>query len=397
MMSMMSPFFRGSSASRGRRKRNNGPRSRRTCLNLQRSRHLSMEPLEDRLLLSINLALQDNDAALLNGESFEQVATALLGKIINTATIVTHGFQPSADSGDSLYPLADAIRTRIDDANTDGLVDDHVYYVIASPNQFSLQGDLRFVDKQVIRLAETENESRAGVAINLDASDASGNHTLTAMHVLDPDLATGVGVLAALNTTSKGIASGSITDIVFPDVDEEPFDVSPLFEKLTGSYASNAEKPDSGATAGSDLMVGAAVGFVKANHTVTADVGADAMLKSNEELEVRAEISQALQIQAESSVETVEDESSRAAISAAVTIGLVENTAQATVASGAQLDALRATRVISDVSYPYLTRPDEFVPANAVPSLYPCWTTRPRPWWRATSRCTAAAAVALEL
>ncbi len=60
--------------------------------------------------------------SLLNGESYEQVANAFVGKTVNTATIVTHGFQSSADDGDSLYSLADAIRTRIDSANGDNPV-----------------------------------------------------------------------------------------------------------------------------------------------------------------------------------------------------------------------------------------------------------------------------------
>ena len=60
---MMLPFLRGWSGSRGRRKRNNWPRFRRTCLIRQRSRHLSMEPLEERQLLSVTPALEDNDTA----------------------------------------------------------------------------------------------------------------------------------------------------------------------------------------------------------------------------------------------------------------------------------------------------------------------------------------------
>ena len=33
--------------------------------------------------------------------------------------------------------------------------------------------------------------------------------------------------------------------------------------------------------------------------------------------------------------------------------------------TGAELDSMRALRVISGVSYPFLTRPDEFVPVSA--------------------------------
>jgi Ca2+-binding RTX toxin-like protein len=64
---MMLPFLRGSSRSRGRRKRNRSLRSRRTYPDSQRSRHLSIEPLEERQLLSVTPALEDNDTAALFG------------------------------------------------------------------------------------------------------------------------------------------------------------------------------------------------------------------------------------------------------------------------------------------------------------------------------------------
>jgi hypothetical protein len=265
----------------------------------------------------------------------------------------------------STFELGQSVRYNANGSTPiEGLVDGQTYYVITGTNEFNLQGDVRFVDKQVIQLAETENESRAGVAINLDATGVTGEHTLTALHVLDSGLATGIGVLASLDSTNKGIASSGIVDEA-QQTEVVLFDFQPdsLFSKLTEAYGDNADKPDGGASPG--LQVAGALGFVQANHTVTADVGANAVLKSNEDLEVKAGISEALQINAESSVETVEgDEAAAVTISAAVTVGLVDNTAQATVASGADLDALRATRVISDVSYPYLTRPDEFIPAN---------------------------------
>ena len=265
----------------------------------------------------------------------------------------------------STFELGQAVRYDANGATPiEGLVDGKTYYVITGTNQYNLQGDLRFVDKQVIQLAETENEARAGVAINLDAAGGGGEHTLTALHVLDSGLATGIGVLASLDSTNKGIAgSGIVDEAQQTEVVVFNFQPDSLFSKLTEAYGSNADKPGIGASPG--LQLAGALGFVQANHTVTADIGANAVLKSNEDLEVKAGISDALQINAESSVETVEgEEAADATISAAVIVGLVDNTAQATVASGAVLDALRATRVISDVSYPYLTRPDEFIPAN---------------------------------
>jgi hypothetical protein len=47
------------------------------------------------------------------------------------------------------------------------LVDGGTYYVVASTNEHNLQGNSRFADTQVLRLAESENESRAGVFIDI--------------------------------------------------------------------------------------------------------------------------------------------------------------------------------------------------------------------------------------
>ena len=51
-------------------------------------------------------------------------------------------------------------------------------------------------------------------------------------------------------------------------------------------------------------------------------------------------------------------------VSVAVNVAVINNTAKATVESNASLDGLRATRVISDVSYPFLTRPDQYIPLS---------------------------------
>ncbi|KPL11372.1 hypothetical protein AMJ85_03690, partial [candidate division BRC1 bacterium SM23_51] len=331
------------------------------------------DPTKIKLAETRDKAIAGNAISLASGAAVNSknfIPASAVDSEKDTITLANPAFTGSGTDFSllgSTFELGQAVRYNANGENPiDGLVDGQVYYVITGTNQFSLQGDLRFVDKQVLQLAETENESRAGVAIDLDATDATGNHTLTAMHVLDSGLATGIGVLATLDTTAKGLAGSGISDEA-QETEVELYNFQPdsLFQKLTDKFSSNSDKPDSGATAGPDLQVAGAVGFVKVNQTVTADVGADAVLKSNEDLEVKAEISEALQINAESSIETVEgDEAANVSISAAVIIGLIDNTAQATVGSGADLDALRATRVISDVSYPYITRPDEFVPAN---------------------------------
>ena len=74
-----------------------------------------------------------------------------------------------------------------------GLVDGGTYYVITAIDQYDLQGNTRFTVNQIIRLAETENEARAGVWIDIGPA-AGSNYTLGAKHVLDSGLATGIGM-----------------------------------------------------------------------------------------------------------------------------------------------------------------------------------------------------------
>ena len=302
----------------------------------------------------------DDDTITLDNEAFTGTGTAaaLLG---------------------STFELGQAVRYDAVDGPTaaiGGLESGKVYYVMADTSEDNLQGDLRFVDKQVIRLAETENKARAGIYLEIDPSNATGTHTLTAYHVLDSGLTTGVGVRAELDS------SDSVTATSGDDSDDSILEQAVTFlttgtTKNTNSVAKGVFEKLLGGSAGktSKLSLAGALAFNKVDNEVRANVGSLAVLKSGEDLEVVATISEQLQLNAESDTELADDgprpqtkaaaDSGKYAGSAAVIVGLYDNTAEATVSSGASLDAFRAMRVISDVSYPYLTRPDEFVPTTA--------------------------------
>ena len=87
-------------------------------------------------------------------------------------------------------------------------------------------------------------------------------------------------------------------------------------------------------------------------------------------MELRAELVQELQLSAESDAQPTEDAPGGAAgagdannaVSVAAIVSVQSNKAHAIVDAGAELDALRALRVIASVIYPYLTRPDEYIP-----------------------------------
>ena len=66
---MILPFVRGSSGSSARTRRNDARRSLWTRSDLQRSRRLSMEPLEERQLLSVSPVLQDDKTVVFSGDA----------------------------------------------------------------------------------------------------------------------------------------------------------------------------------------------------------------------------------------------------------------------------------------------------------------------------------------
>ena len=129
-----------------------------------------------------------------------------------------------------------------------GLVNGGTYYVVASTNQTNLQGDTRFADAQVIGLAESENEARGGVRIDIGPSSGKG-YKLEAKHVLDSNFATGIGVFAALDAEEKvgasaGLASESSNTNHWAEFKEGLGTNLPdlIFTELTKSYTDNQAK-----------------------------------------------------------------------------------------------------------------------------------------------------------
>ena len=264
-------------------------------------------------------------------------------------------------------------------AAIDGLVDGNTYYVAVSTNQTNLQGNSRFVDQQVIGLSESENEARAGVLIDIGNASGSG-YTLLAKHVLDSGFATGIGIVASLSAENNANASAGITSDDAPvgyigKFKKKVSDVTTipnLFDKILRKFYPDVQGPRNAPTS-NPLSVAGSLAFTLADHTVLTDVGSSAVLKSNEDLEIKATIEHKYTLGAESDVDPTNAEASSGtdnAISVAANIGVINNTARATVhgsdsmGKGAEIDALRATRLISDVSYPFLTRADEYIPLS---------------------------------
>lgn len=264
----------------------------------------------------------------------------------------------------------------------DGLVDGTTYYVIADVGQFNIQGNTSFQSQEVIQLARSVDQAKAGVAIPIKVGSSGGTgYTLSALHVLDSGLTTGLGVASTLDSKDSATAEGgletasqptgtfgklkqSLTDLYKKT--QQPL-LSVLFNNLTSKYYTPASgSGNSGASSTLPVGVAGSFAFSYANHQVNTDILPTAILKSNGDLEVQSQITEATQVQASSTTDPKPDGDGKrkANVSVAVTVDIVSNTAHTTIESGARLDALQTVRIVGNNTYPFLTRPDAYIPTS---------------------------------
>ncbi|MTJ31398.1 DUF4347 domain-containing protein [Aphanizomenon sp. UHCC 0183] len=327
------------------------------------------------------LVIKFDDGAAVNSKSFNPTQLGIVDDSSNQIILDNKAFQGDDFFGNdanfslvgSTFELGQAVIYNSNGGRPiGGLQDGKVYYVVTATSENNLDGDNRFVTKQTIQLTDSENKARAGIALDIDPTLATGsNHSLTATHVLDSGLATGIGVLAHLSSSDAAIATSEMNDKPKAGSADVSLDaiggvtglVGKVFDKLVNGKKNGdaANKTEAGGNNDkSSLSIAGALAFAHTNHDVQANVGSTAVLKSGEDLEVKAEIEEEMKLNADSDVVGGATSSG----SAAVVVGIYNNNADATVHGGARLDADRATRVIAGVKYPYLTRPDEFIPMN---------------------------------
>ena len=115
---------------------------------------------------------------------------------------------PRNGNVNNTFELGQAVVYKQGTAPIPGLVNGNTYYVVASTNQTNLQGDTRFAEAQGVGLAESENEARGGVLIDIGApSSGATGYSFAAKHVLDSDFATGVGIVAKLDAEASSGAN----------------------------------------------------------------------------------------------------------------------------------------------------------------------------------------------
>ncbi len=164
----------------------------------------------------------------------------------------------------------------------DELVDGRTYYVITGINEFDLQGDNRFIEHQVIQLAETEMEARAGVNIgfSLDPADvAATGFRLEAKHVLDSGWSNGIGILSGLKAEDKASAEAGVEDEEEEggngqDQGKGDFSLAPegsIFDTIVGKLAQPVTKAIGSGVQALPLKAAGAFAFSYADHDARHD------------------------------------------------------------------------------------------------------------------------------
>ncbi|HND51825.1 MAG TPA: hypothetical protein PLV92_05495, partial [Pirellulaceae bacterium] len=267
-----------------------------------------------------------------------------------------------------------------------GLEHGAMYWVMTGRDEFNLIGDRRDVSSQTLQLGTLENETRGGIArVKLSGAPAGATgFTLKAAQVIDTLYLTFGGV-SELDSTDKAVATSGITseDQSEPESDggfswnKSIFDS--VFAGATKSYSDH--KAAGGADSKSALQVGGALAFSFTDHHTETLITGTADLNSNDDMELTSNVIEHLTINAESSTEEQKDAQGNStgtaaanSLSAAIVVGVAKNDARVVVegksdtdptVTGATLDSMRAMRLLAGVTYPYLTRPDEFVPTSA--------------------------------
>ncbi|MDD3898720.1 MAG: hypothetical protein PHE82_07215, partial [Syntrophomonadaceae bacterium] len=225
----------------------------------------------------------------------------------------------------------------------------------------------------------TDGKLMAMLSLNFTESDVktevNGNLTaageeITSQKDLNDRLSGGIGVLTRLDSDDlaqvvAGIG-GTVTDAKEKDIDDDKAKsakdmIIDFFQKNYQQKTEKAEddgKNDSGAN--KNLQIAAACSCSKVDNDVNTIIGSTADLKSGLDLNVKSELVETAQTQTRSWIEGDSKEGEppvkpSTAISAAVSVGLYDNSATTTFAG--QSDAKCETVISSSVSYPFLLEP----------------------------------------
>jgi hypothetical protein len=265
-----------------------------------------------------------------------------------------------------------------------------IYYVMAARDQFNLIGD-QLVESQTIQLGSLENETRGGVARikfgEVDPSALGLSFSLGVDQILDSTLLV-MGGISELVTSDVAVAAAGFTpqdtlqgmlglqQAVLGNISSSVG--SSAFDNLTALLISkyNVLQKLSPNTTQRFLQFGGAFTISFTDHKVETLITSTADLDSNDDMELTSNITEKLSLTAESETEPQPGEkdakgnpetstSAENSASVAMVFGNENNSARVIIEGDAQLDSMRAMRLISGVTYPFLVRPDQFIPLTA--------------------------------
>lgn len=217
------------------------------------------------------------------------------------------------------------------------------------------------IDANTIRLSETEADARAAGRIVLNTAAATG-----ATHALKPvDREKGVHIAADLLARNNIAAQASVGSApTIKDILTKP-EIAAGFASKAGrnllwQIATPSGDPRTPLTAafgkqgGIGLTAAAGVAYNEFHHTVAAEIGATAVVKSGGAVALDAHVTQAAQVfaQGNSSPDSHPGSSKQLTLGAAVALGFYDNDVSALIRGGAAVDAATDLAVSSVLSYP---------------------------------------------
>ena len=279
-------------------------------------------------------------------------------------------------------------------APIDGLTDGQLYWVIVPLTQFDPAGAnalLAFSLTQKVQLAVSYAAANAGNYIDLECGACTGTgYFLASVHVLqgsDQDMVDGIGVNAILNAEDHATAEAEMADQEQDSTDppttkwgkvkatakeagelgsKATHATDTIFTMLSWKLAAylKSDQTKGKAPAKTSVAVGGAFAFSYGNHTDTVDIAPTATLDSGNSTYLQAIIDEGPQLSASSSIEgTSADEKKKkeadqhkTAISLALSIADLANTATVKIESNAVLNAPDQTLIVSEVAYPLLAQ-----------------------------------------
>ena len=262
-----------------------------------------------------------------------------------------------------------------------GLISGQIYYVIAGESVFNLTGNSRLIPggMETIELASTYGAAEADVPINLDcpANPTSGQscggsgYELLALHVLDPEMSSGIGVTANLESDDTAEATASLSDpstgklATLKNIKNQitqPL-ANRLFDALSWKLATYLGQNKTQTPQKQSVAVAGGFGFEYVDHNVSTTIGSKAVLTTTGSMYAIAEIEESMQLEGEASISGTEADPKKnkaasqhnTSISVGLAIADQSNNATVTVDSGAQTNSPSDTFIYSEVTYPILS------------------------------------------